>query len=79
MSEREVVCRELVEIVTDYLEGALDPELATRVEEHLVICGPCATYLAQMRQTSEALARLADDTPGMPPALRLAVREWSSS
>lgn len=76
MSEREVVCRDLVEKVTDYLDGALEPALATRVEEHLVVCQSCATHVDHLRLTAAALARLRHDEPA-PPELTQAFREWS--
>jgi len=41
----------VVELVTDYLEGALPPEVRGRVEEHLALCDGCSTYLEQMRET----------------------------
>lgn len=51
MSERPLTCHELVELVTEYLEGALSPEDRRRVEEHLALCDGCTTYLEQMRET----------------------------
>jgi anti-sigma factor RsiW len=44
-------CRELVELVTDYLEGALSPEDVARFEAHVAGCPGCAAYLEQMRTT----------------------------
>jgi anti-sigma factor RsiW len=46
-----ISCREVVEIVTHYLDGALTPELTARLEAHLALCGPCQEYLEQMRTT----------------------------
>ena len=51
----EVTCREFVELVSDYWEGALSEERMELVEEHLVICDSCKTYLEQMELTVEAL------------------------
>jgi anti-sigma factor RsiW len=51
-----ISCRELVEIVTDYLDGALSDEETARFEAHLAVCGPCVEYVDQVRTT----ARLAD-------------------
>ena len=51
-------CREIVEIVTDYLEGSLDLEARMGLEEHLAACPPCRDYLEQMRQTIELAQRL---------------------
>jgi anti-sigma factor RsiW len=44
--------------VTDYLEGALDPEMTAEVEAHLELCDGCDTYVEQMRTTVRALGRL---------------------
>jgi anti-sigma factor RsiW len=46
-----IECRELVELVTDYLEGVLDPEIRTELEAHLQICPGCAEYVRQMEIT----------------------------
>jgi anti-sigma factor RsiW len=50
----ELTCREIVELVTDYLEGRMPPEERTRFEQHLAECGGCRTYLEQIRQTIAA-------------------------
>ena len=59
-----ISCREVVEIVTDYLEGALAPEDASRMEAHLEACPPCGIYVEQIRTTrrlaAEAEAELAE-------------------
>ena len=47
-------CREVVELVTDYLEGALAPEDAVRLEAHFAHCDPCVGYVEQVRQTIRA-------------------------
>ncbi len=54
----QVVCRQLVELVTDYLEGALDAGLRDRVEEHLASCEHCKGYVAQVRRMLEVTAGL---------------------
>ena len=54
-----ISCREVVEIVTDYLEGALAPEQRARVDAHLAVCGPCVEYVAQMRVTPRLAAAAA--------------------
>lgn len=53
--ELTVVCRQVVELVTDYLEGALPGQLRDAVERHLRLCPPCVVYVEQMRTTSTAL------------------------
>lgn len=59
--EDEITCREFVELVTDYFEGALPAETLALTEEHLVMCDWCATYAEQMRMTSEALREAAGE------------------
>jgi predicted anti-sigma-YlaC factor YlaD len=51
----EVVCREFVELVTDYWEGSLPEDRIELVEEHLVMCDWCVTYLDQLGETVRAL------------------------
>jgi anti-sigma factor RsiW len=73
-------CRELVELVSDYLEGALAPHVHSRFEAHVANCEHCAAYLRQMRETlallgtlpADALSRDAEDE------LRVAFREWKA-
>ncbi len=65
MGERKVreelpTCREVVELVTDYLEGQLTPGDRERFETHLAICEPCVAYLEQMRLTIGAAGALGD-------------------
>lgn len=54
-------CDEFVELVTDFLDGALEPETEARVVEHLAGCDGCQTYLEQLRQTARASRELAAD------------------
>jgi anti-sigma factor RsiW len=57
-AHRAILCRELVELLTDYLEGVLPPEEVAAVEAHLAVCPGCVSYLDQMRTTIKALGRL---------------------
>jgi predicted anti-sigma-YlaC factor YlaD len=68
MSGTAVDCRAFVELVTAYLEGALDDRITALVEEHLDLCHPCIVYLDQVRHTVTALNRL--PLEGLPPAAR---------
>ena len=54
----DLTCQEFVELVTDYLEGTLDPALLTAAETHLAECGPCREYLDQMRVTVADLGEM---------------------
>ncbi|MGH2579510.1 MAG: anti-sigma factor family protein [Actinomycetota bacterium] len=71
-------CRELVELVTEYLEGALSPEDRARFDEHMAECADCTAHLEQMRRTLSVVGRL---TEGSVPteardALLWAFRDW---
>jgi anti-sigma factor RsiW len=54
----EITCAEIVELVTDYLEGVLPSATARRLELHLDECEGCASYLDQMRRTIDLTGRL---------------------
>ena len=58
----DLACDHVVEIVTDYLEGALDPETAAAVEYHLTLCPGCDDYLQQMRTTIQIMGRVPVET-----------------
>ena len=61
MATDEMTCKELVELVTEYLEGMLSELDCARFEEHLAECPGCRTYLQQMRQTIRVLGRLPEE------------------
>jgi anti-sigma factor RsiW len=58
LRKNPLVCQEVVELVTDYLEGALPRRDRRRFEAHLAGCAHCTEYLAQMRRTLELTGRL---------------------
>jgi anti-sigma factor RsiW len=58
----ELACNEVVEIVTDYLEGALFPRDARRFEHHLETCPGCTEYLEQMRTIAGSLEGLTEES-----------------
>ena len=63
----DLTCRELVEMVTAYLDGALSPDDEQRVMEHLDLCDGCSTYLDQIRTTIATVGELPAEeaeTPG---------------
>jgi anti-sigma factor RsiW len=71
-------CRELVELVTAYLEGDLSAGERKRFEAHLSACDGCTTYLEQMRRTIELTGTLrVEDVPlGAEETLLAAFRDW---
>jgi len=74
----ELVCRQVVELVTDYLEDALSADDRRRFERHLAGCPHCTEYLAQMRETIRLAGRVApeDLTPVMRADLTELYRRW---
>jgi predicted anti-sigma-YlaC factor YlaD len=56
-----ITCQEVVELVTDYLEGAMRPEEVARFEHHLSLCEGCGFYVEQIRMTVEAVGRAGED------------------
>jgi anti-sigma factor RsiW len=78
LRRRDIVCQQAVELVTDYLEGALSRAGRRRFEAHLANCPHCTEYLAQMRATIELAGRLrpADLTPQMQDEFIALYRAW---
>lgn len=76
----ELTCRELVELVTDYLEEALVPRDRVRFEQHLAHCDGCANYLEQMRQTLTVVGALGEEAMSEPAKQEIlaAFRHWQA-
>jgi anti-sigma factor RsiW len=74
----ELTCQELVELVTDYVEGMLSARERARFERHIGGCPHCTIYLDQMRVTIRTLGRLPEETvsPAAREALLDAFHEW---
>lgn len=60
MANNDLSCKELVELVTEYLDSALSPSERQRFEAHLAGCRGCRTYIAQLRQTIQAVGQLTE-------------------
>ncbi len=77
----EMPCREFVEVVTDYLEGALSADDHARFVAHLGVCEACALYMEQLRLTKEAVGQVELYT--LSPAARAellgAFRGWATT
>jgi anti-sigma factor RsiW len=58
----DLACIEVVELVTDYLEGVLPEAEARRLERHLEICPGCSEYLEQLRAIAGSLRGLTDES-----------------
>jgi anti-sigma factor RsiW len=81
MSNEPLSCKELVELVTDYLEGRLTRGERRRFEGHLKDCPYCRNYVEQMRLVIRALGRLTEESisPRARDELLVAFRDWKAS
>lgn len=79
--DAELSCRELVELITDYLEEALDPLERQRFEEHLRACPHCRVYLEQMRLSIRFVGSLRERSlpADVKEELMRVFREWKRS
>ena len=82
MSEiaEQLSCQELVELVTDYLEGALPPPERARFDAHIAGCDGCRAYLEQIRVTIRLSGTLRPEQldPAAEKALLETFRDWKS-
>lgn len=74
----DLTCREFVELVTDYLENALDARTRARFEDHLIDCPDCPVYLRQMEEIVGAagILREEDVSPEVREVLLTRFRAW---
>jgi anti-sigma factor RsiW len=78
MANHDIRCRDVVEVITDFLEGQLEVDQRDLFERHLAMCTWCQSYLDQMRHTMAAVGRLRhDDVP--PPLLDALTRAFQAS
>lgn len=71
-------CQELVELVTEYLDGALPVEQRLAFEQHIAICPPCRGYLVEIRETIAVAGELTEDNirPAARDAMLAVFRLW---
>jgi anti-sigma factor RsiW len=81
MIDPELTCEELVEVVTDYLEGRLPVDTRLLFEEHITCCSSCDTYVSQMRDTIRLTGTLREEdlTHEARDALLAEFRNWKRS
>jgi anti-sigma factor RsiW len=81
LRRKDLVCMQAVELVTDYLEGALSRRERRRFEAHLRGCPNCATYLEQIEMTIELTGSIGpeDLTPEARADLTELYRRWRSA
>lgn len=76
-----MTCKELVELVTEYLEGSLPDDVRARMDQHLSGCDGCSAYLEQMRQTIRLTGELREEnlTPQQRDDLLKLFHDWKKS
>lgn len=79
----ELLCKDVVEVVTDYLGDGLTPVEHARIEQHLLVCPPCANHVSQVRTTIALVGELrfeskaeAEPAPSPDPKLLELFRRW---
>ena len=79
--DNEMTCKELVELVTDYLDGTLPDEIRRRMEGHLAGCDGCTNYLEQMRQTIRLTGKIREEslTPQQRDDLLRLFHDWKKA
>ena len=80
LSAPELSCRELVRLITDYLEGTLSVRDRRRFDRHLRGCDGCTTYVEQMRQTIRLAGTLTEQDISLAAREELLAvfRDWKS-
>jgi len=80
-SKRALSCQELVELVTDYLEGALTADDRDRFDAHISGCDACTAYIEQFRLTIKALGHLPPESLSAEAERELltAFRDWRAA
>ena len=77
MTDGWMTCKELVELVTAYLDDALDVETRASFEAHLEKCDGCRHYLDQFRVTARTFGQIRDELdPAFRAKLLRAFRDW---
>ena len=76
----DIMCQQAVELMTDYLEGALSDLDRARLEAHLRACPHCTEYLAQIRATIAAVGRVQPESlaPEARQELVSLYRQWKA-
>jgi anti-sigma factor RsiW len=74
-------CRELVALVTEYLDGTLASSERIRFERHVAVCPPCRAHLEQMRETIRASGAITEESisPAARDDLLEAFADWSEA
>jgi len=67
-------CREAIDVLADYLDATLTPDVLAHLEAHLRVCAPCRVYLATYKRSAELAATVS--RVEMPPEVRQRLRDF---
>jgi predicted anti-sigma-YlaC factor YlaD len=67
-------CHEAIDVLADYLDAALTPDVLAKLEAHLRVCAPCRAYLATYKRAAELAAKV--NRIEMPPEVRQRLSEF---
>jgi predicted anti-sigma-YlaC factor YlaD len=70
-------CREAIDVLADYLDATLTPDVLAQLEAHLRVCEPCRAYLATYKRSAELAAKV--NRVEMPPEVRQRLRDFLSN
>ena len=78
MNKQALTCHEVIELLSDYIEGVLSADDRRRVDEHLALCDGCETYLEQMREAIRLTGMVTEDQvpEDQKAALLTAFHDW---
>lgn len=80
VTREDITCKEIIELVTEFLDGALSPDDLSWFEEHIAGCDNCTTYVEQIRLTIAAAGSVTEDSldPEARDELLAAFRGWNN-
>ena len=67
-------CREAIDVLADYLDATLTPDMLAQFEAHLRVCAPCRAYLATYKRSVELAAKV--NRVEMPPEVKQRLRDF---
>jgi predicted anti-sigma-YlaC factor YlaD len=67
-------CREAIDVLADYLDATLTPDMLAQLEAHLRVCAPCRSYLATYKRSVELAAKV--NRVEMPPEVKQRLRDF---
>jgi anti-sigma factor RsiW len=75
-----VTCRQVVDLVTEYLEGSMPVSERVAFEQHVALCPPCRAYLVQLRKVVRVAGAVREEdlSPAARESLRDAFRDWKA-